>query len=69
MAINTPGIEELKKKTGSSYTLVTLVSQRTRQILEGAQALVDEGDKKPITIAIEEINKGLVSFQPAQQND
>ncbi|MGI6214548.1 MAG: DNA-directed RNA polymerase subunit omega [Christensenellales bacterium] len=61
MAINKPGIEELLKKTPSTYTLVVEASKRARELVDGAQPLIDPGDKKPLSIAIEEINKGLIT--------
>lgn len=62
MAINRPGIEELKGKTDSNYTLVLQVAKRARQLIDGAQPLVNPKDRKPIGIAIEEINRGLLSY-------
>ncbi len=61
MAINKPYIEELLKKTPSAYTLVVEASKRARELVEGAQPLIDPGDKKPLSIAIEEIDKGLIT--------
>ena len=34
MPINKPGIEELKKKSDSSYTLVIQASRRARQLID-----------------------------------
>jgi DNA-directed RNA polymerase subunit omega len=62
MSINKPGIEALRKKTDSTYTLVVQASRRARQLMEGAQPLVDAEDKKPLAIAIEEINRGLLTY-------
>ena len=62
MPINKPGIEQLRKKTDSSYTLVVEASRRARQLMDGAQSLIEDDEQKPLTIAIEEINRGLITY-------
>ncbi|MDO5022567.1 MAG: DNA-directed RNA polymerase subunit omega [Eubacteriales bacterium] len=61
MAINKPSVEELLEKTPSAYTLVVEASKRARELVDGAQPLIDPGDKKPLSVAIEEIDKGLIT--------
>ncbi len=62
MAINEPGIQTLIKRADSAYTLVMMVAKRSRQLIEGAQPLLEREGQKPIAIAIEEIDRGLVTF-------
>ncbi|MHC1786723.1 MAG: DNA-directed RNA polymerase subunit omega [Christensenellales bacterium] len=62
MSINKPGIEQLRKKTDSNYTLVVEASRRARQLMEGLPPLIDPEDKKPLAIAIDEINRGLITY-------
>lgn len=62
MSINKPGIRELKSKTDSSYTLVVQAARRARQLVDGQPPLVDPKERKPLTVAIDEINRGLLSF-------
>ena len=62
MAINEPGIQTLMKKADSAYTLVEMVSKRARQLVAGAQPLIEGDDKKPIATAIDEIQHGLITF-------
>ena len=62
MPINKPGIEELKKKSDSSYTLVIQVSRRARQLMDGAQTLLEDDEQKPLSQAISEINRGLITY-------
>ena len=62
MAINEPGIQTLSKQADSAYTLVVMVARRARQLIEGAQPLLEREGQKPIGIAIEEIDRGLVTF-------
>ena len=62
MSINEPGIGELRPKTDSAYTLVTQAARRARQLVDGVQPLVDPKEKKPLSVAIEEINRGLLTY-------
>ena len=62
MPINKPGIEELRKKADSNYTLVIEASRRARQLMDGAQTLLEDEDQKPLTQAISEINRGLITY-------
>jgi DNA-directed RNA polymerase subunit omega len=62
MAINEPGIQSLKGKADSAYTLVEMVAKRARQLIDGAQPLMEGVEKKPIAEAIDEIQHGLLRF-------
>ena len=45
----------------SRYSIVIATAKRARQIVSGAEALVENADgKKPLSIAVEELNSGLV---------
>ena len=63
MAIVNPTIVELSEKVDSRYTLVVEASKRACQLVDGAQPLVDPKDMKPLKIAIEEINRGLLTYE------
>ena len=63
MAIVEPTIVELNEKVDSRYTLVVEASKRARQLTEGAAPLIDPKDMKPLKIAVEEINRGLLTYQ------
>ncbi|AEF17429.1 MULTISPECIES: DNA-directed RNA polymerase subunit omega [Thermoanaerobacterium] len=58
-----PSIVDLMNKIDSKYTLCALVSKRARQIISGEPSLVETDSKKPVTIATEEINEGLITFE------
>ncbi len=62
MAIIKPTIVELCEKVDSRYTLVVEASKRARQLLGGAQPLIDDKDMKPLHTAVEEINRGLLTY-------
>ena len=62
MAIVNPTIVELCEKVDCRYTLVVEASKRARQLLGGAQPLVDAKDMKPLQVAVDEINRGLLTY-------
>ena len=63
MSMTNPTILQLLEKADCRYTLVVEVSKRARQLVDGAQPLVDPKDMKPLKIAIEEINRGLLTYE------
>lgn len=63
MPLNDPPIEELLKKSDSCYTLVVESSKRARDIIGGAQPMLDAADHKPVSIAVEEIYNGLLQYR------
>ncbi|MBV4418725.1 DNA-directed RNA polymerase subunit omega [Clostridium tyrobutyricum] len=58
-----PSIVDLLKKVDNRYTLITITAKRARQLIEGSEPMVDIKSTKPVTIAINEIDKGLVDFE------
>ena len=47
----------------SRYSIVMATSKRARQIVDGARPLVDDAEgKKPLSIAVEELESGLVKI-------
>ena len=59
--INT-SVVDLLKKVEDRYSLVIVTSKRARQIIDGNQPLTSNSSKKPLTIAINEVNEGLISY-------
>ena len=57
-----PPIGELLEKVDCRYTLAVEAAKRARQLVAGAQPLVMPKDTKPLVIAIEEINRGLITY-------
>lgn len=57
-----PSFEEIAKITDSRYSLVMLVSQRARKIVDGDELLIDTELENPVSIAIEEVIEGAVTF-------
>lgn len=58
-----PPLENALKKGDSKYTLVMLTSKRARQLVGGAKPLIDTDSKKPVTIAMQEISEGKVTYK------
>lgn len=58
-----PSIMDLLKKVDDRYSLVIVTSRRARQIIDGSDPLVATKSKKPLTIAINEINEGEVGYE------
>ena len=57
-----PPIGQLLEKVDCRYTLAVEASKRAREIIGGAVPLIDTKETKPLAIAIEEINRGLISY-------
>ena len=48
----------------SRYSIVMATAKRARQIIAGEEPLVDTKQTKPLSIAIEELNKGKIKIMP-----
>lgn len=64
-----PPIGELLNKVDSRYTLAVEASKRAREIVGGSQPLFETDETKPLAIAIEEINRGLVTYTREEENE
>ena len=54
-----PGEEPV---VSSRYSIVMATSKRARQIIAGDEPLVDVTGKKPLSIAVEELNEGKIKI-------
>ncbi len=63
MSMVEPSIDYLAEKVDSKYTLVILSAKRARELLGGAQSLVECKSNKAVTIALEEIAKGKITYE------
>ncbi len=57
-----PPISSLLEKVDSRYTLVIAASRRARKISEGARIYTKVDSDKPVTVALNEINEGKVTY-------
>lgn len=62
MSIVEPSVLELLEHADSRYTLVVEASKRGRQIIGGSQPLIDAHNMKPLKVAVEEINRELITY-------
>lgn len=54
-----PGEEPV---VSSRYSIVMATSKRARQIISGDQPLVSGAGKKPLSVAVEELNQGKIKI-------
>jgi len=64
-----PPIGELLQKVDCRYTLAVEASKRAREIIGGAMPLIDTKETKPLAIAIEEINRGLITYSRKEDEE
>lgn len=64
-----PSVVDLLKKVEDRYSLVIVSSKRARQLIDGNEPLIVSKSKKPLTIAINEINEGAVSYTNSKEGN
>ncbi|CAM2824143.1 DNA-directed RNA polymerase subunit omega [Clostridium sporogenes] len=62
-----PSIVNLLEKVDDRYSLVTITSKRSRQLIDGAKPLVDIDSTKPVTVAIHEIHEGKITYKTVKE--
>lgn len=55
-----PSIVDLLKRVDNRYSLVVATSRRARQLIDGVEPHTSDKEGKPLTIAINEINEGVI---------
>ncbi|EAX48613.1 DNA-directed RNA polymerase, omega subunit [Thermosinus carboxydivorans Nor1] len=58
-----PSLDVLVDKVDSKYTLVVLAAKRAREIMNGEPPLVESKSNKPVTIALEEVAQGKITYE------
>lgn len=61
--MNYPALEDLLEKADCKYTLAVLAAKRARELQEGSTSLVEAKSAKAVTVALEEIVQGKISYQ------
>lgn len=61
-AVNSETAEGEDPVVQSRYSIVMAASKRARQLVDGAEALIDEPDAKPLSTAVEEIASQKVTI-------
>ena len=64
-----PPIGELLEKVDCRYTLAVEAAKRAREIIGGSLPLYDTKETKPLSIAIEEINRRLITYSRDEEAD
>jgi DNA-directed RNA polymerase subunit omega len=67
--MTSPSIIDLLDHADCRYTLVVDVSKRARQLVGGAPTLINTKEKKPLVVAIDEINGGLITYDRPQEEE
>ena len=63
MKVVNSGVESGEEPVVSSrYSIVMATSKRARQIISGEDTLVESRDKKPLSVAVEELNQGKIKI-------
>lgn len=57
-----PSVVDLLEKTKDRYSLVILSSKRARQIIDGSSPKIAMNSKKPLTLAINEIDQDALEY-------
>ncbi len=62
-----PSIVDLLDKVDNRYSLVIVTSKRARQIIDGENKLTDIKSNKALTIAINEVNQGFITYESLKE--
>lgn len=62
-----PSIVDLLAKVDNRYSLVIITSKRARQIIDGDKPLIDVEKNKPLTVAINEVNSGAITYETLKE--
>ena len=66
--VNSEAVDNEHPVVNSRYSIVMATSKRARQIVDGAVTPVEESeDKKPLSVAVEELEKGIVKILPEEE--
>jgi len=62
-----PSIVDLLKTVDNRFTLVTMTAKRARQLIEGEEPLVRVTSTKHVTISINEISQGEITYETVRE--
>ena len=66
MAMTNHTVDSLLNHAECRYTLVVKMAKRARELVAGDPALINTKETKPVSIAIDEINRGLIDHDVPQ---
>ena len=67
--MNKSEIDGLAEKFGGRFKLTVLIQKRVRELVKGAQKLIETDHKNLIDVAIEEIKAGKVVYEGMDLTD
>ena len=62
-------LNDLLKDVDCRYTLAVEASKRARELIGGNMPLIETKETKPLSIAIEEINRGLITYTREEETE
>jgi len=62
-----PSIVDLLEKVDNRYSLVVITSKRARQLIDGDKPLIEMNSTKPLTLAINEVNTGEITYESVKE--
>ncbi len=62
-----PAISQLLENVDNRYTLVMEIAKRARQITAGSESRIVCESHKPVTIAVNEISEGKVTYERTKE--
>jgi len=62
-----PSFRDLAERGDSRYTLAILIAKRARKIVDGSKPLVETDSKKPVSIALEEVLSGKITYSRKEE--
>lgn len=63
--VNADAVENEHPVVNSRYSIVMATSKRARQLIDGAETPIEQADeKKPLSVAIEELENSIVKIVP-----
>lgn len=68
MAMTNPTVDSLLNHAECRYTLVVKTAKRARELVGGDAPLITTKETKPVSIAIEEIDRGLIDHTVPQDD-
>jgi DNA-directed RNA polymerase subunit K/omega len=63
MSVNYTEIDQMAERFGGRYKLTVLIQKRLKELVKGAQKLVDLEDRNLINVVMEEIRQGKITLE------
>lgn len=64
-----PSINDLLDITNNRYILVIEVAKRAREIVDGSECLTETQQKKPVSMATQEVFEGKITYESRETEE